>query len=377
MAVIKVFPKPVARALARWIVLLLGWVWLGAQGQRLGWALASGVVPVAFWWTMRLVLAQSRTMQSLPRSSAGVLGVLTSLGALLITIFPQLGLDALLLLALFWAAWLALLDASAATSHCSRRWVGWPPLIAASLCALATAAPLSVSLPISLSVPLYAAMTVAAVPLLLLLATWLGREAPRQAIGFIHVDSHPAAVIPATAMGLMMGTLWLGSAWCSSAGWSNAQVVVLHLAVMSVLPALTRLELLPKRLPHLVAQRLPLVFVVAASLALLAGMQSIHGLVGMALLSIAWAMHSGRHVEASRTQGHASALGGLVVLGGPVLLLLVGGLSPLLGPQALQWAYGLLGALALINLFTSITARKTVVHPSQPAYRSAISPKKS
>jgi hypothetical protein len=41
------FPKPVARALARWIVLLLGWVWLGAQGQRLGWALASGVVPVA------------------------------------------------------------------------------------------------------------------------------------------------------------------------------------------------------------------------------------------------------------------------------------------------------------------------------------------
>lgn len=337
-------PKPVARALARWIVLLLGWVWLGAQGQRLGWTLASGVVPVALWWAMRLVLAPSHIMQSLPRSSAACLGGLTSLGALLITVFPQLGLSVLSLLAALWAAWLALLDTSAATSQCSGRWVGWPPMLAASMCAIATAAPFS------------GTMTVVAVPLLLLVATWLGREAPKHTVEFIHVDSHPAAVIPATAMGLMMGTLWLGSAWCSSAGWTNAQVVVLHLAVMSVLPALTRLELLPKRLPHHVAQRLPLIFVVAASLALLAGMQSIHGLIGMALLTLAWAMHAGRYVVTSSVQWHVSALGG------PVLLLLVGWLSPLLGPQALQWAYGLLGALALIAL---VRARKDVLqHPS-------------
>jgi hypothetical protein len=326
----QLFPKPVARALARWIALLLGWVWLGAQGQRLGWALASGVVPVALWWAMRLVLAQSHLIQRLPRSTACVLGVATSLGALLITIFPQSGLGALLLLAMLWAAWLALLDTAAAASRCSRRWLGWPPLLAAGLCALATAAPLS------------ATMSTAAAPLLLLAASWLGRSAPSPALRFSPFDSHPAAVLPATAMGLMMGTLWLGSAWCSSAGWSNAQVVVLHLAFMSVLPALTRLELLPKRLPQHIALRLPLILVIAASAALLAGTQAIQGLLGMALLSLAWAMHAGRHSEVPRAHWYGAALCG------PALLLLVGWFSPLLGPQALQWAYGLLGALALI-----------------------------
>lgn len=340
MSEAQLFPKPVARALARWIVLLMGWVWLGAQGQRLGWALASGVVPVALWWATRLVLVQSPLFQRLPRLTAYVLGGLTSLGCWLITVFPQSGLGGLMLVTMLWAAWLALLDTPDATSRCSRRWVGWPPLLAAGLCAFATAAPLSVTL------------SNAAAPMLLLVATWLGREQPSPAFGFSNVDSHPAGVIPATAMGLMMGTLWLGSAWCSAAGWSNAQVVVLHLTVMSVLPALTRLDLLPKRLPLQVALRLPLVLVIAASLMLLAGTQSFHGLLGMALLSLAWAVHAGRHIEVARGKWHFSALGG------PALLLLVGWLSPSFGPQALQWAYGLLGGLALVAL---ISARDDLV----------------
>ena len=48
----RVFP-PEALALARWTALLMGWVWLGAQGQRLGWSVASGVLPVALWWALR------------------------------------------------------------------------------------------------------------------------------------------------------------------------------------------------------------------------------------------------------------------------------------------------------------------------------------
>lgn len=349
----QLFPKPVARALARWIVLLLGWVWLGAQGQRLGWAFASGVVPVALWWATRLLLAQAPILQRLsrqrlprqylPRSTACVLGLLTSLGTLLISVFPQSGLGALMLVALLWAAWLAVLETQAVTSQCSRRWVGWPPLLAAGLCALATAAPLS------------ATIATAAVPLLLLLATWLGRDVPRPVSGFSNFSSHPAAVIPATAMGLMMGTLWLGSAWCSAAGWSNAHIVVLHLTFMSVLPGLTQLELLPKRLPQHMALCMPLILVIAASAALLAGTQAIHGLIGMALLSLAWAMHAGRYVQAQRANWYGAALGG------PALLLLVGWLSPLLGPQALQWAYGLLGGLALIALTAIIRARNDVL----------------
>ena len=53
-----------ALALARWTALLMGWVWLGAQGQRLGWSVASGVLPVALWWAMRGLLAH--TMPSAP-----------------------------------------------------------------------------------------------------------------------------------------------------------------------------------------------------------------------------------------------------------------------------------------------------------------------
>ena len=40
-----------AGEVAHWTLLLLGWLWLGEQGSRLGWSLASGVMPVALWWT--------------------------------------------------------------------------------------------------------------------------------------------------------------------------------------------------------------------------------------------------------------------------------------------------------------------------------------
>jgi hypothetical protein len=339
------FPKPVAFALARWLVLLTGWVWLGAQGQRLGWALVSGVVPVALWWVMRLCFANMFSMQALPRSASFVLGLLTSLGVLLISLFPNLGLTVLLPLAVIWAAWLVLLDASSAVSQCSRRWVGWPPLLAASLCALAMAVPLTAPLTTRpLTTQLATALSSAAVPVLLLAAVWLSRGMPSRAVCWAGQDNQPASVISAAAMGLMMGTLWLGSAWCSSAGWSNAQVVVLHLALMSALPALTRLDLIPQQLPHLLSQRVPLALIVIATVVLLSGTQSAHGLVGMVLLSLAWALRTVRQGDAKLAHKAWSALSG------PALLLLVGWLSPMHGPQTLQWAYGLLGTMAFIAL---------------------------
>jgi hypothetical protein len=359
-----IFPKPVAFALARWLVLLTGWVWLGAQGQRLGWALASGVVPVALWWVMRLCFARMAIVQGLPRSASFVLGLLTSLGGLLISLFPQLGFTALLLLAVLWAAWLVLLDSAAAATQCSRRWVGWPPLLAAGLCALAIATPLATppATPFAtpLSTPLVAALIAAfgavAVPVLLLAAVWLSRDLPIHRTSWCcHTrgrESQPASVISASAMGLMMGTLWLGSAWCSAAGWSNAQVVVLHLALMSVLPSLTRLDVIPSQLPYLLSQRVPLALIVAASLVLLSGTQPTYGLVGMGLLSVAWAIRSSRQYEVKRVHDLWS------VLSGPALLLLVGWLSPLYGPQTLQWAYGLLGIMAFIALATTIVLAK-------------------
>jgi hypothetical protein len=356
-----IVPKPVAFALARWLVLLSGWVWLGAQGQRLSWTIASGIVPVTLWWVMRICFASMAVVQGLPRSASFVLGLLTSLGGLLISLFPHLGFTALLLLAVLWAAWLVVLDSAAAASQCSRRWVGWPPLLAAGLCGLAIAAPLATPLAIPLSTPLTTALLAAfgavAVPVLLLAAVWLSRDPPiRSASWGSHTsghDSQPASVIPASAMGLMMGTLWLGSAWCSAAGWSNAQVVVLHLALMSVLPSLTRLDVIPRQLPDLLSRRVPLALIVTASLVLLSGTQPTYGLVGMGLLSVAWAIRSPHQYKVRRVHDHGS------VLSGPALLLLVGWLSPLYGPQALQWAYGLLGIMAFITLaMTTVVAKR-------------------
>lgn len=326
-------PKPAALALARWTALLIGWVWLGAQGQRLGWSLASGVLPVTLWWCLRLVLATRPIPPGLPRQTPWVLGALTALGTLLVAQWqhPGTGHAALLALAAVWAAWSVLLEAPVSPARCGRRWSGWPPLIAAGLTGLATTTPLPAPLP------------GAAVALVLLGAAWLGRRASTS-------DRWPggqcAALISGSAMGLMMGTLWLGSAWCSATGWSNAAIVSLHLGLMAALPALTRLDLIPSRLPSGVAQGLPLALVCAGSTVLLAGTQTAYGLLGMVLLALAWSVHAGRQDAAARTRSHWHS----TALGGPVLLLGVGWLSPTFGPRALLWAYGLLGALSLIKL---------------------------
>jgi hypothetical protein len=154
----------------------------------------------------------------------------------------------------------------------------------------------------------------------------------------------------------MMGTLWLGSDWCRAAGLSNAEVVVLHLGFMAALPSLTRLDLIPRCLSPLQSQRISLILVFAGSVVLLSGSQATHGLIGMGLLFLAWAMHAGRYGAVAHDGWRWSALGG------PILLISVGWLSPLLGPLALQWAYGALGVMALLAL--AMTGRYG--HPNQP-----------
>ncbi len=325
-------PKPATLALARWTVLLMGWVWLGAQGQRFGWSLASGVVPVALWWAMRLVLANLHLSHDLPRSAPWVLGTITALGTLAVAKVPSLGILGLLALALVWAAWAVILDSPDASSRCQRRWAGWPPLLAAALCAFATTAPVS------------ALVSIHAVVLILLGAAWLGRAVNSEASRVATTSAHPSGFIPTAAMGLMMGTLWLASDWCRSAGVSNAEVVAVHLGLMAAMPALTRWEVIPRRLSLLQSQRISLVLVVTGSVVLWSGNQAVHGLLGMGLMFLAWAMHSGRYSAAGNEAWRWSALGG------PLLLLMVGWLSPVAGPVALQWAYATLGIMALLAL---------------------------
>jgi hypothetical protein len=66
-----------AREVAHWLVLLLGWLWLGEQGMHWGWPLASGVLAVALWWAVRLLCRGSAWALCCGPWAVGLLGLLT------------------------------------------------------------------------------------------------------------------------------------------------------------------------------------------------------------------------------------------------------------------------------------------------------------
>jgi hypothetical protein len=340
-----------AQALSRWTALLLGWVWLGAQGQRLGWSIASGVLAVALWWGLRLVLAQRMRREAPRRGTLLTLGGLTAVCAGFVAQADggTASFWMLMALAALWAAWSVALDASATNAtRCQRPWVGWPPVLAALISWAVLSAPTALSLtglPIALvllAAALLASATVPARP-----------SAPRRLPAPITTST-----LPQTAMGLMMGSLWLGSAWCASAGWSTQSVVGFHLLLMAALPGLVRLDAIPRQLPPLVSRALPLTLVLVGALLLCAGQQLAHGLVGMLLLALAWALPVPSTPVARPLLRRAP-------LGGPLLLVAVGVWSPSLGPQALALAYGALAALAGITLL-AVLVRHIAQH-EQPA----------
>ncbi len=342
---------PSAYALARWLVLLMGWVWLGQQGQRLGWTVASGVLAVALWWAWRLLLAHSRWVAAWPRCAPGLLGVATAGGALGVAGLPAspTAHALLLALALVWACWSAALETATPPARCPRRWAAGPPLLAAGLTGLTLETP-----------GLWATMDLhptpgAATAGVLLLAAWLQPTPTHKAQHAIQRPVlHASALLPHSAMGLMMGSLWLSSAWCATAGMSAHRLVGLHLLLMAVLPALTRLDLLPRQLPPAVAHTLPLALLLGGTLVLLWGNGLAEGVTGMGLLALAWALHGGRFVQPNLpTPSRPGWMQHAAALSGPALLVAMGWYSPMLGPQALQTAYGLLGAAAFVALLSA------------------------
>ena len=322
-----------AQAFARWTALLMGWVWLGQQGQRLSWSIASGVAAVAVWWAVRLVLTQ-RPLKPAAHARLATLawGLATAAGA---TWLSQAAPDGpaqlgLLALAMVWAGWFSTLEQRSTRSpRCQRPWAGWPPLFAAVLTWLAVTTP----------GPVASAVLLGATAL-----AWASDPNGEKTDHQTAPSGVKAVTIPATAMGWMMGSLWLSNDWCTSAGWSNHAVVGMHLACMAALPALVRLFRLPRALPPMANQLVPLLLVAFGGGLLWAGQALANGLVGMLLLALAWAIPDrSNHAP----QGNAVLW---TTLAGPMLLLVMGHFSPLWGPAALTWAYGALGALAGVRV---------------------------
>ena len=311
----------------------MGWVWLGQQGQRLSWSIASGVAAVAIWWTVRLVLTERPPiLADNARRATLTWGLAAAAGATWLSqaapgILAHLGL---LALAMVWGVWASMLEQQARRSpRCQRPWAGWPPLFAAVLTWFAVTTP----------GPVAGAVLLGAVAL-----AWASNQSAENTDHQTAPSGIKTVTIPATAMGWMMGSLWLSNDWCASAGWSSHAVVGLHLTLMAALPALVRLSWLPRALPPMANRLVPLLMVALGGGMLWAGQALANGLVGMLLLALAWALPTASNHVTERNSGLWAALIG------PALLLVIGHFSPLWGPAALTWAYGALGALAVARM---------------------------
>ncbi len=337
-----------AGEVAQWAVLLLGWLWLGEQGMRLGWSVASGVLAVAVWWAARIVCRGSGWAFQCAPSVMGVCGVLTACGVWLPELLarPFAAHAGLLVLAGVWGLWSALIETRTQVSTFQMGRVAWHPLVAAGCVSGAwrmpgsdSATPWGVSLLLALCAALVYARD--------LHSSGRASACRGQRAGF-------QTWLAPSAMGLMMGTLWLGNVWCAGLGWTTGQMVAVHLALMAGLPTLVGLVLLG-------AGRLTETFGSAsserlsyASLALLClgalmglGNSTVHSVLAMLLPSLAWAVHCNRHrLPAGGALMRPQATSGMALLMGPVLLVGVGMGSPLQGPMAVQSALGVLGALA-------------------------------
>ncbi len=337
-----------AGEVAHWAVMLLGWLWLGEQGMRLGWSQASGVLAVALWWAVRIVCRGRSWARLASTVLLGWCGLLTAWGMWLPVWMPDTATahGALLVLAVVWGGWTALMETRSQTSTFRLSPLAWHPLLAAALVALVwNPSDHTLGAPVGQS----GLLAVCAALLHARERHSPKRAAPCKASAVAYVQ-----LLAPSAMGLMMGALWLGDAWCAGLGWRTEHMVWAHLGLMAGLPVLVALSLrgLPDGAGLLVYHaHIGAALMVLGALMLL-GNTAVHGLLAMGLPSLAWALHCSRHGMARVVQSphalgwSAGPLRWLALLLGPGLLLGVGVASPHWGPGAMQAALAALGGLA-------------------------------
>lgn len=352
-----------AGEVAQWVVVLLGWIWLGEQGMLLGWSLASGVLPVALWWAVRLLCRGSAWALRADPAVVGGCGLLTVGAVFLPTGVAALdapaGLMALVFLAVLWGLWSALIETRNPVSTFELGPLAWHPVLAAGAVALAWRAPIFAGASGGDWTPRSLGTLLA-----MCAAVLFARERATTARVLMcpgRLAGVPELLAP-SAMGLMMGSLWLGNAWCAGLGWSNADMVMAHLLLMACLPSLVAfgLQALGPARPSSEAQAFISLGLLAAGASMLLGQSAAHGLLAMLLPSLAWAVHCSRlrtliggakPVSVWARRAMALALG-------PALLVWVGVWAPSQGPWAVKSALALLGVLALARAVQMMLVRR-------------------
>ena len=348
-----------AREVAHWLVLLLGWLWLGEQGMQWGWSWASGVLAVALWWAVRLLCRGSALALRCGPWAVGLLGLLTVCGlyGLQSTMTQPWAHGVLLGLAAVWGLWSALIETRSQVSTFELAPVAWHPVLAAALVACCWLWP--------------DGEPFAETGFRVLLAVCAGvlyahdRCSPSLAPACRGPRTGLQTLLAPSAMGLMMGTLWLGTAWCAGLGWRIEQMVGAHLALMAVLPTLAALVMrgaLPSPASAMSQVNASLSLLALGALMLL-GNSPVHGVLVMLLPSLAWAVHCCRQRSSvALAQNLAPWMTrSLSLVLGPLLLVAVGAASPQQGPWAMQSALALLGVLAAGQL-VFLWSRKQGLH---------------
>ena len=349
-----------AGEVAHWTVLLLGWIWLGEQGMRLGWSLASGVVAVSLWWMVRLACRGSSLALACTPRVVGVVGLLTALGVWLPVQVaqPPIAHASLLALALVWGVWSALIDTRTQVSTFSLGPFAWHPLAAAALVAAVW------------FLPADAPFSVVGVSLLLALCAAVlylrDQSTATQLTPCRGPTDQTQALLAPSAMGLMMGTLWLGNAWCSALGWTTEDMVFAHLLLMAGLPSVLALLIgsVGRGCFSAAMESFTSLGLLLLGSLMLLGNSVVSGVLVMVLPSLAWAVHCTRSSESTSGLARAWAVRSQQLLLGPVLLLGVGLATPSHGPWAMQAALALLGALSA----GALIAMAWRAHSPNPAF---------
>jgi hypothetical protein len=337
-----------ASEVAHWVVVLLGWVWLGEQGMLLGWSMANGLLPVALWWAVRMLFRGSAWTFQCPPWLFGVMGLLTASGVWLLGLHPFTSLtnEGLLGLALVWGLWSALIETRTPHSTFQLGSIAWHPVVAGILVLAGW------QMPDASSVTHLGALILLLMSAGVLYANeWYNSQRKESCQG-LRTSVH--SLLAPSAMGVMMGSLWLSNAWCVGLGWTTEHMLVFHLALMAGLPALVAYAIRSEKLTSVFYQHhfhfsLPLLTL--GALALL-GDHPIYSVLAMLLPSLSWALHCTRPRFRNETIEISPPwlVKILALFLGPVLLICVGILSPLQGPLAIQTALALVGVLALIQL---------------------------
>lgn len=344
-----------AGEVAQWTLLLLGWLWLGEQGSRLGWSLASGVMPVALWWTARLMCRGQAWVFRCPPMLIGFGGLLTALGVGLTSqaLNPAQAQLSLLMLALLWGLWSAMVETRSQVSTFEMGPLAWHPLLAGALVML------SLRLPDGLQ---SSPWTMSFLLTLCALVLWMRDQGTFRRIAVCR-GSHAQieSLLAPSAMGLMMGSLWIDNTWCAGLGWSTDLMVAFHLALMAGLPVMVAGLLrgwgAARVSPH--AQTQGVLVLLLGSALLLLGSSVWQAVLAIVLPAMAWALHCCRPRQLQATASLMSSWIGrsLALLLGPLLLQWVGAASSADGPWPLRTAMLLFGILAAGKLALGFSSK--------------------